>query len=678
MSGQQRYPHLLKPLDLGFTTLRNRTIMGSMHTGLEEQPNGYARQAAFFARRAEGGVALIVTGGIGVSNRGVLGPGASKMTTEDEASHHRVITEAVHNAGGKILMQALHGGRQSYHNQLVAPSAKQAPIYPFKPHALTAEEVEQEIESFVNAAALAKWAGYDGVEIMGSEGYLINQFLTERVNERDDQWGGSYQNRMRFPLEIVRRTRERCGRDFIIMYRISSLDLVPDGSDWNEVVQLAKALQLAGVTILNCGIGWHEARVPTIATMVPRAAFTWVARKLKQEISVPLVTSNRINMPSLAEEVLARGDADMVSMARPMLADPDFVRKAIEDRESEVNTCIACNQACLDHTFQLKQASCLVNPLACYETELKVQPATQARRLAVVGAGPAGMAFSLTAAQRGHKVTLFDASDRIGGQFNIARQVPGKEEFNETLRYFDVMLKKHGVDVRLNQRVSAADLGGGDFDEVILATGIVPRTPDIEGVDHPKVMSYLDVLRDHKPVGTKVAIIGAGGIGFDLAEYISHGSQSTSLDPLLFMKEWGIDPTGEARGGVDGVRAEVEPSPRQIWLLQRKSSKVGAGLGKTTGWIHREALKKKGVQMVPGVNYLKVDDAGLHVEINSEARILEVDNVVLCAGQESLRELEAPLREAGLTIHVIGGADVAAELDAKRAIDQGVRLALTV
>ncbi|MCC1497171.1 FAD-dependent oxidoreductase [Alcanivorax sp. 1008] len=678
MSGQQRYPHLLKPLDLGFTTLRNRTIMGSMHTGLEEQPNGYARQAAFFARRAEGGVALIVTGGIGVSNRGVLGPGASKMTTQDEASHHRVITDAVHNAGGKILMQALHGGRQSYHNQLVAPSAKQAPIYPFKPHALSAEEVEQEIDSFANAAALAKWAGYDGVEIMGSEGYLINQFLTPRVNERDDQWGGSYENRMRFPLEIVRRTRQRCGDDFIIMYRISSLDLVPDGSDWNEVVQLAKALEEAGVTILNCGIGWHEARVPTIATMVPRAAFTWVARKLKQEISVPLVTSNRINMPSVAEQVLARGDADMVSMARPMLADPDFVRKAMDNREDEVNTCIACNQACLDHTFQLKQASCLVNPLACYETELKVESAAEPRRFAVVGAGPAGMAFSLTAAQRGHKVTLFDSSDRIGGQFNIAKQVPGKEEFSETLRYFDVMLKKHGVEVRLNQRVSGRELVSGGFDQVILATGIVPRTPDIEGVDHPKVLSYLDVLRDHKPLGNKVAIIGAGGIGFDLAEYISHGSQASSLDPQLFMKEWGIDPTGEARGGVDGVSAEVEPSPRQIWLLQRKPSKVGAGLGKTTGWIHREALRKKGVQMVPGVNYLKVDDAGLHVEINGQARILEVDNVVLCAGQESLRELEAPLLEMGVSVQIIGGADVAAELDAKRAIDQGVRLALVV
>jgi 2,4-dienoyl-CoA reductase (NADPH2) len=678
MSGQQRYPHLLKPLDLGFTTLRNRVIMGSMHTGLEEQPNGYARQAAFFARRAEGGVALIVTGGIGVSNRGVLGPGASKMTNEDEARHHRVITEAVHNAGGKILMQALHGGRQSYHNQLVAPSAKQAPIYPFKPHALSGDEVEQEIESFVNAALLAKWAGYDGVEIMGSEGYLINQFLTPRVNERDDQWGGSYENRMRFPLEIVRRTRERCGRDFIIMYRISSLDLVPDGSDWNEVVQLAKALELAGVTILNCGIGWHEARVPTIATMVPRAAFTWVARKLKQEISVPLVTSNRINMPSVAEEVLARGDADMVSMARPMLADPDFVRKAMDDRENEVNTCIACNQACLDHTFQLKQASCLVNPLACYETELKIAPTTQPRRFAVVGAGPAGMAFSLTAAQRGHQVTLFDAAERIGGQFNIAKQIPGKEEFSETLRYFDVMLKKHGVDLRLNTRVSAQDLVDGQFDEVIVATGIQPRTPDIEGMDHPSVLSYVDVLRDHKAVGKRVAIIGAGGIGFDLAEYISHGKTSASLDPMQFMKEWGIDPSASARGGVDGVQAEVEPSPRQIWLLQRKASKVGAGLGKTTGWIHREALKKKGVQMVPGVNYLKVDDAGLHVEINGQARLLEVDHVVICAGQDSLRELEAPLRDAGVSVRVIGGADVAAELDAKRAVDQGVRLALTL
>jgi 2,4-dienoyl-CoA reductase (NADPH2) len=678
MSGLQRYPHLLKPLDLGFTTLRNRVIMGSMHTGLEEQPNGHARQAAFFARRAEGGVALIVTGGIGVSDRGVLGPGASKMTNETEASHHRVITEAVHNAGGKILMQALHGGRQSYHNQLVAPSARQAPIYPFKPHALTAEEVEQEIESFVKAAALAKWAGYDGVEIMGSEGYLINQFLTPRVNDRDDKWGGSYENRMRFPLEIVRRTRQRCGADFIIMYRISSLDLVPDGSDWPEVVQLAQALEQAGVTILNCGIGWHEARVPTIATMVPRAAFTWVARKLKQHISVPLVTSNRINMPSVAEQVLARGDADMVSMARPMLADPDFVRKAMENRESEVNTCIACNQACLDHTFQLRQASCLVNPLACYETELKIEPATLPKRFAVVGAGPAGMAFSLAAAQRGHQVTLFEASAQIGGQFNIAKQIPGKEEFSETLRYFEVMLQKHGVELRLNHRVSAGELASAGFDEVILATGIQPRMPALEGVDHPKVLGYLDVLRDHKPVGKRVAVIGAGGIGFDLAEYISHGRHSASLDPQLFMKEWGIDPGAEARGGVAGVHAEVEPSPRQVWLLQRKASKVGAGLGKTTGWIHRETLKKKGVQMMPGVSYLKVDDAGLHIEVNGEQKVLEVDNVVICAGQESQRELELPLQEAGLVVRVIGGADVAAELDAKRAIDQGVRLALAI
>jgi 2,4-dienoyl-CoA reductase (NADPH2) len=678
MSGLQRYPHLLKPLDLGFTTLRNRVIMGSMHTGLEEQPNGHARQAAFFARRAEGGVALIVTGGIGVSDRGVLGPGASKMTNETEASHHRVITEAVHNAGGKILMQALHGGRQSYHNQLVAPSARQAPIYPFRPHALTAEEVEQEIESFVKAAALAKWAGYDGVEIMGSEGYLINQFLTPRVNDRDDKWGGSYENRMRFPLEIVRRTRQRCGADFIIMYRISSLDLVPDGSDWPEVVQLAQALEQAGVTILNCGIGWHEARVPTIATMVPRAAFTWVARKLKQHISVPLVTSNRINMPSVAEQVLARGDADMVSMARPMLADPDFVRKAMENRESEVNTCIACNQACLDHTFQLRQASCLVNPLACYETELKIEPATLPKRFAVVGAGPAGMAFSLAAAQRGHQVTLFEASAQIGGQFNIAKQIPGKEEFSETLRYFEVMLQKHGVELRLNHRVSAGELASAGFDEVILATGIQPRMPALEGVDHPKVLGYLDVLRDHKPVGKRVAVIGAGGIGFDLAEYISHGRHSASLDPQLFMKEWGIDPAAEARGGVAGVHAEVEPSPRQVWLLQRKASKVGAGLGKTTGWIHRETLKKKGVQMMPGVSYLKVDDAGLHIEVDGEQKVLEVDNVVICAGQESQRELELPLQEAGLVVRVIGGADVAAELDAKRAIDQGVRLALAI
>ena len=677
-SENTHFPHLLAPLDLGFTTLNNRVIMGSMHTGLEEQANGPQRQAAFFARRAEGGVAVSVTGGIGVSDRGVLGPGASKMTNEDEATHHRVITDAVHNAGGKILMQALHGGRQAYHNQLVAPSAIKAPIYPFMPHALTSEEVETEIESFVTASALAQWAGYDGVEIMGSEGYLINQFLTPRANQRDDEWGGSYEKRMRFPLEIVRRVRERCGPNFIIMYRISSLDLVPDGSTWEEVVVLAKALEKVGVTILNCGIGWHEARVPTIATMVPRAAYTWVARKLKPEITVPLVTSNRINTPEVAEDVLAQGDADMVSMARPMLADPDFVRKAAAGRSREINTCIACNQACLDHTFSLKQATCLVNPLACYETELEIKPAEKPERIAVVGGGPAGMAFASAAAQCGHEVVLYEADDKLGGQFNIAKQIPGKEEFAETIRYFDVMLKKHHVQVVLGQRVSADELVSGKFDRVILATGIMPRALDLEGVDHPKVMNYLDVLRDHKPVGEKVAVIGAGGIGFDLCEFITHEGPSPSLDPQLFMKEWGIDPTGEVRGGVAGITAVVPESPREVWLLQRKTSKVGAGLGKTTGWIHRETLRKKGVQMMPGVSYVRVDDQGLHIEVNGKPEVLAVDHVVICAGQEPLRELQADLEAAGITVDLIGGADEARELDAKRAINQGTRLALSI
>jgi 2,4-dienoyl-CoA reductase (NADPH2) len=670
-----RFPHLLQPLDLGFVTLSNRVIMGSMHTGLEEFPP--ERQAAFFARRAEGGVGLIITGGIGTSETGVLGPGMCKLTNEDEAAKHRVITKAVHEAGGRICMQTLHAGRQSYHPLNVSPSGKPSPIYPFPPQKMTVEMIEGELESWVNTAALAQYAGYDGIEIMGSEGYLINQFLTTRGNERDDEWGGDFQRRMRFPLELIRRIRARVGERFILVYRLSMLDLVPDGQTFDEVITLAREVEKAGVNIINTGIGWHEAKIPTIATMVPRGAFTWVTRKVKEAVNIPVSASNRINMPSHAEDILARGDADMISMARPMLADPDWVRKAAADKEEEVNTCIGCNQACLDHTFQLLQSTCLVNPQACYEDQLIYVRTDKPKRIAVIGAGPAGLSFASVAAERGHHVTLFDADTRIGGQFNVAKQVPGKEEFNETLRYFGAMLQKQGVTVALGKRVSAEDVK--DFDEVVLATGIVPRKLDIPGLDHPKVMSYLDVLRDKKPVGARVAIVGAGGIGMDTAEYLVHDPHHvpSSLDIDEFCKEWGIDRTLTARSGIEGVRPEVSPSPHQVWLLQRKAKKI-TGPGKTTGWIHREALLKKQVQMVTGVEYRRIDDEGLHITVNGEERVLPADTVVICAGQEPQRELQAALLALGKTVHLIGGADVAAELDAKRAIGQGARLAATV
>ena len=669
------YPHLLQPLDLGFTTLRNRVIMGSMHTGLEEV--SMERQAAYFARRAEGGVGLIITGGIATSPAAALGPGSSGMFTEKDAEHHRVITRAVHEAGGKIAMQCLHAGRQAWQPELLAPSAKQSPIYPFKPKEMTEEDIQRELDSWANAARLAKLAGYDGVEIMGSEGYLLNQFLTTRGNERDDQWGGSFEKRMRFPLEVVRRVRAAAGADFIIVYRLSMMDLVPDGQTFDEVIVFAKELEKAGVTILNTGIGWHEAKIPTIATMVPRAAFTWVTRLVKAAVSIPVCASNRINMPDVAEDVIARGDADMVSMARPMLADPDWVKKAAAGTPEEINTCIACNQACLDHTFALRLSSCLVNPQACHETELVYVKTDKPKKLAVVGAGPAGLSFATVAAQRGHHVTLFDADTKIGGQFNIAKQVPGKEEFNETLRYFGVMLEKHGVKVKLGQRVAAADLVG--FDEVVLATGIVPRALDIPGLNHPRVLSYLDVLRDKKPVGKRVAIIGAGGIGVDTAEYLAHDEHHprSSQDIPTFLKEWGIDPSFQARGGIEGVQEEVDPSPREIFLLQRKPKKI-AGPGKTTGWIHREALLKKKVQMLTGVSYERIDNDGLHIKLGEEPRVLAVDTIVVCAGQEPNRQLQAALEALVGKVHLIGGADVAAELDAKRAIDQGARLAATV
>ncbi|MCR8915165.1 NADPH-dependent 2,4-dienoyl-CoA reductase [Marinobacter panjinensis] len=679
--GVARYPNLLEPLDLGFTRLRNRTLMGSMHTGLEEAKNGFERLAAFYAERARGGAGLIVTGGISPNLEGAVFQHAAKMSTPEEAERHKVITHAVHEAEGKICMQILHAGRYAYHPELVAPSAIQAPINPLKPKALDEAGIEKQIEDYVNCAALAREAGYDGVEIMGSEGYFINQFIVAHTNHRTDRWGGSYENRIRLPIEVVRRVRERVGSDFILIYRLSMLDLIEDGSTWEEVVQLAKEIEKAGATIINTGIGWHEARVPTIATSVPRGAFTKVTARLKDEVSIPLVTTNRINMPEVAEKILAEGDADMVSMARPFLADADLVLKAAQDRADEINTCIGCNQACLDHTFSGKLTSCLVNPRACHETELTYVKTATPKTIAVVGAGPAGLAFATVAAERGHKVTLFDAGSEVGGQFNVAKLIPGKEEFYETLRYYRVMLDKHGVDVRLNTRVDVEDLKAGGFDHVVLASGVSPRTPDIEGVDHPKVIGYLDALLGRKPVGQKVAVIGAGGIGFDVSEFIVHKGSSAALDPEHFMREWGVDLSVEHRGGIQGMEPEVPEPAREVYLLQRKTSKVGKNLGKTTGWIHRTSLKNRQVQMVPGVSYRKIDDEGLHITVTpkgaeqGEDRVLPVDTIVICAGQEPLRELQGGLEAAGVQVHLIGGADVAAELDAKRAIDQGSRLA---
>ncbi|MFB7028870.1 MULTISPECIES: FAD-dependent oxidoreductase [unclassified Streptomyces] len=665
------YPHLLSPLDLGFTTLPNRVIMGSMHVGLEEAEHGFERMAAFYAERARGGVGLIVTGGIAPNEAGRPWDGGAKLTTAEEVAEHRLITDAVHREGGRIAMQILHFGRYAYHPALVAPSALKAPISPFAPNELTDAEVEQTVEDYVRCAELAREAGYDGVEVMGSEGYLINEFIAAATNRRTDRWGGSYENRVRFPLEIVRRIRERVGEDFILVYRLSMLDLVPGGSTLEEVVRLAKEIEAAGATIINTGIGWHEARIPTIATSVPRGAYTWVTKRLMGEVSVPLVTSNRINTPEVAEEILADGRADLVSLARPFLADPDFVAKATAGRADTINTCIGCNQACLDHTFSLKITSCLVNPRACHETELVLSPTRRAKRIAVVGAGPAGLACAVSAAERGHSVTLFDAAAEIGGQLNVAKRVPGKDEFDETLRYFRVQLDERGVEVRLNTPVAASDLDG--YDEVVVATGVSPRTPAIEGVDHPSVVSYLDVLRDGAPVGERVAVIGAGGIGFDVAEFLTDGGEGASRDPETYFRQWGVDTSYENRGGLR--TPERTAPPRQVHLLQRKETKVGAGLGKTTGWIHRTELKHRGVAMVAGVTYDRIDDEGLHVTIGGEARLLPVDTVVLCAGQEPRRDLYEELVAAGRTAHLIGGADVAAELDAKRAIDQGTRLA---
>ncbi|MEF8716653.1 MAG: NADPH-dependent 2,4-dienoyl-CoA reductase [Candidatus Accumulibacter necessarius] len=669
------YPHLLAPLDLGFTTLKNRVLMGSMHTGLEEAPKGFARLAAFYAERARGGVGLIVTGGIAPNQDGVVMPGAAALENEAQAEKHRQITDAVHQAGGKIAMQILHTGRYAYHRGAVAPSAVQAPISPIRPRELSEEDIERTLNDYARCAGLAQLAGYDGVEVMGSEGYLINQFVAQQTNFREDGWGGSFENRSRFALETVRRVRATTGPNFIIIFRLSMLDLVEGGSTWDEIVTLAKAVEAAGATIINTGIGWHEARIPTIATMVPRAAFVWVTRRLMGEVGIPLVTTNRINAPEVAEEVIASGSADMVSMARPFLADADFVNKAAAGRADEINTCIACNQACLDEIFEGRLTFCLVNPRACRETELLIEKTAAPKRIAVVGAGPAGMACALTAAERGHWVTLFDAAPEIGGQFNLARRIPGKEEFSETLRYFDRSLDRAGVTLELGRTCTAPELAEAGFEHVVLATGIVPRRPELQGIEHEKVISYADLIEGYRIAGERVAIIGAGGIGFDVAEFLTHTDDDQ--DELeRFQSEWGIDAEFANRGGLKPpTRATGQ---RQVWLLQRKAAKVGDGLAKTTGWIRRTLLKKRGVQMLSGVTYERIDDAGLHIVVDGQPQCLPVNHVIICAGQEPRRDLEEGLRAANVPVSLIGGADVANELDAKRAIDQGTRLAATL
>jgi len=679
------YPHLLAPLDLGFTTLPNRVLMGSMHTGLEDGRKHFPAMAAFFAERARGGVGLMVTGGFAPNIEGWAKPFAGTLATSGAARRHQEVTDAVHAEGGKIALQILHTGRYGYQPLCVAPSRIQSPISPFAPRELSARGIERQIRAFVRCARLAREAGYDGVEVMGSEGYFINQFLVTHTNHRTDEWGGSYENRMRLPVEIVQRVREAVGPDFILIYRLSMLDLIPDGSSWPEAVTLAKAVAAAGATIINTGIGWHEARIPTIATSVPRGAFAWVTKKMRQElhaagITIPLVTSNRINMPEVGEQILADGCADMVSLARPLLADADFVAKAKAGRSADINTCIACNQACLDHTFKAQLASCLVNPRAGHETELVLQRAPARKRYAVVGAGPAGLAAATTLAERGHEVHLYESAAQIGGQFNMAKQIPGKEEFSETLRYFGRRLEATGVTLHLNTRASAAALAAQTFDGVLLATGVLPRDAKIPGQDGPNVLSYIDVLLHRKPVGERVAIVGAGGIGFDVAEFlVTPPGHSPTLNLPEWLAEWGVADPGEVRGGV--VRARPAPPARKVTLLQRKSGKLGKGLGKTTGWIHRAALQMKQVEMIGGVNYERIGPQGLFVtygEKRQDGQLIECDTVVLCAGQQPLRELEAPLRAAGVAVHLIGGAHEASELDAKRAIDQGTRLAATL
>lgn len=675
MTPHAHFPQLFTPLNLGFTTLANRALMGSMHLGLEEEKQGHQKLAAFYAERAAGGVGMIVTGGISPNRQGWVFPFAARMATKGHAKAHQVITESVHRYDTKICMQILHTGRYGYHPFIVGPSAVKSPIVPFKPKALSVRGIYSTIEDYANCAAMAQLAGYDGVEIMGSEGYFINQFLCARTNQRDDEWGGNFTNRARIAVEIVKAVRQRVGEKFIIIYRLSMLDLVEGGSHWTEVVALAKMIEEAGATIINTGIGWHEARVPTIGTMVPRAAFTWVTQRMKGEVNLPLITSNRINTPEVAERVLAQGHADMVSMARPFLADENFMRKAKQGNSAFINTCIACNQACLDHGFQKKRASCLVNPRAGFETELNFPLTTHKKKLAVVGAGPAGLAFSCYAAERGHEVHLFDKDGEIGGQFNYAKRIPGKEEFSETLRYFANRLTQVGVHIHLSSEQSVESLAKGKFDQVILATGIVPRKLNLPGATHPKVINYLDVLRDNKTVGKTVAIIGAGGIGFDVAEFLVE-HESLTLKPDQWLKSWGIDTAFQHAGAL--MTPDIAPPEREIFLLQRKTTKVGKGLGKTTGWIHRSSLQRKNVQMIPGVEYVRIDDEGLHVIIDEKPRCLAVEHVILCAGQEPLRALQDGLLAQNITTHVIGGADVAAELDAKRAIRQGAELAALI
>jgi 2,4-dienoyl-CoA reductase (NADPH2) len=672
------YPHLLQPLDLGFTTLKNRVLMGSMHTGLEEEENGFERLAAFYGQRARGQVGLIVTGGIAPNHAGMVAANSATMMNQEDANNHKIIAQAVHQEGGKIVMQILHTGRYAFHKEAVSSTSERAPINIVRPRKLDEQEVWQEVQSYIDCAAFAKKAGYDGVEVMGSEGYLINQFTVEKTNQRDDIWGGSIEKRYRFAREIVKGIRDRVGKEFIIVYRLSMLDLVKGGNSWKGVIKQAKMISEVGATIINTGIGWHEARIPTIAMMVPRGSFTWVTGRLKKEISIPLITTNRINTPAIAEEILARGDADMVSMARPFLADPEFVSKAMANRDDEINTCIACNQACLDHIFKKQITTCLVNPRACFETQLNYLPTTKPKTIAVVGSGPAGLSCAHIAALRGHKVTLYEKSPYLGGQMNIAKEIPGKEEFNETIRFFATQLKLLEVTVKLNHNVTAEELLTENYDEVILATGITPRVPDIEGIHHQKVLGYKDVVLHKKPVGKKVAIIGGGGIGFDVAMFLSDPGYHTSQDPDMFMREWGINKGYSKNGGLVPKDQKLNKSPRIIYMLKRSKGKFGSTLGKTTGWIHRATLQEREVIQMNNVIYKKIDDRGLHIEFRGETTTLDVDNIVICAGQLPQRGLKDKLEKMGCKVSLIGGADEALELDAKRAIDQGCRLAAMI